>query len=98
MMTTETDNSTSSTGSATDRNRRRVRLGVVTSAVRDKTIRVECSFMVRHRKYNKYIRRRTRLTAHDPNNEASLGDRVEIMECRPISKTKHWRLRKVLSA
>ncbi len=97
-MATEVESSTATTGAAAERNKRRVRVGVVSSAGRDKTIRVDCMFMIRHPKYNKYLRRRTRLTAHDANNEAKLGDRVEIMECRPVSKTKHWCLRKVLSA
>lgn len=78
------------------RGRRRVRVGVVSSDVRNKTIRVECRFSVKHRKYGKYINRRTLLHAHDENNEARTGDRVEIMECRPLSKQKHWRLVKVL--
>jgi len=97
-MDTNVDNPTASDQGADHRSKRRVRYGVVTSAVRDKTIRVDCRFLVRHRKYNKYLRRRTRLTAHDANNEAKLGDRVEVMECRPISKTKHWCLRRILSA
>ena len=97
-MATEIESSTAAGETAKPRSKRRLRVGVVSSAERDKTIRVDCSFMIRHPKYNKYLRRRTRLTAHDPNNEAKLGDRVEIMECRPISKTKHWCLRKVLSA
>ena len=97
-MATEVESSTATGEAAAQRTKRRVRVGVVSSAGRDKTIRVDCSFMIRHPKYNKYLRRRTRLTAHDANNEAKIGDRVEIMECRPISKTKHWCLRKVLSA
>jgi len=71
-------------------------VGVVSSDARNKTIRVECRFSVKHRKYGKYINRRTSLHAHDENNEARTGDRVEIMECRPLSKQKHWRLIKVL--
>ncbi|MHC5173439.1 MAG: small ribosomal subunit protein uS17, partial [Planctomycetota bacterium] len=47
-------------------------------------------------RYGKYIRRRTKLGVHDPQNQASVGDRVEISECRPISKSKNWRLVKVL--
>lgn len=91
-MATINENSTS----GSDRSGRRVRVGVVSSDARNKTIRVECRFSVKHRKYGKYINRRTSLHAHDENNEARTGDRVEIMECRPLSKQKHWRLIKVL--
>ena len=71
--------------------------GVVQSDVRDKTIKVVVSFLVKHPKYGKYVRRRTTLHAHDPQNEARVGDTVEVMECRPISKQKSWRLVRVLS-
>jgi len=53
-------------------------------------------YKVKHPKYGKYIRRRTKLYAHDEENLAKIGDQVEIMECRPISKTKHWRLVRVV--
>jgi len=69
---------------------------VVTSDRRDKTIRVTVSYTVKHSKYGKYIRRRTVLHAHDERNEAAVGDKVEIMLCRPISKTKSWRLVRIL--
>jgi small subunit ribosomal protein S17 len=71
--------------------------GVVQSDARDKTIRVVVSFLVKHPKYGKYIRRRTTLHAHDPQNEARVGDTVEVMECRPMSKQKSWRLLRVLN-
>ena len=71
--------------------------GVVQSDARDKTIKVVVSFLVKHPKYGKYIRRRTTLHAHDPQNEARVGDTVEVMECRPISKQKSWRLLRVLN-
>jgi len=76
--------------------RRPTRIGVVTSDRRDKTIKVTVTFTVRHPKYGKYMRRRTVLHAHDEKNEAAVGDKVEIMECRPISKTKSWRLLRIL--
>ena len=66
------------------------RIGVVTSDKRDKSCKVEIQFSVKHPKYGKYIRRRSLIQAHDANNEAKLGDKVEIAECRPISKTKSW--------
>ena len=71
-------------------------MGVVTSDKGDKTIRVVCDFSVKHPKYGKYMRRRTVLHAHDEKNEAKTGDRVELMVSRPISKTKFWRLVRVL--
>jgi len=76
---------------------RRTRVGVVTSDKRDKTVRVELNYTMKHPKYGKYIRRRTVVHAHDEHNAARVGDTVEIMECRPISKTKSWRLVRVLA-
>jgi small subunit ribosomal protein S17 len=75
---------------------RPTRTGVVTSAARDKTIKVTVSYTVRHHKYGKYIRRRTVLHAHDETNQCHNGDVVEVMQCRPISKTKSWRLVRIL--
>ncbi|MCU0913597.1 MAG: 30S ribosomal protein S17 [Planctomycetes bacterium] len=66
--------------------------GVVTSKSGTKSIRVEIEFRVKHAKYNKYIRRRTRLAVHDEGNQCGVGDVVEIVECRPYSKTKSWRV------
>lgn len=78
------------------RAKRPTRIGVVTSHKRDKTIAVTVSYSVKHPKYGKYIRRRTILHAHDEKNEAVTGDKVEIALCRPRSKTKNWRLVKIL--
>lgn len=78
------------------RKARRTRIGVVTSDVRDKTISVRTDRLTRHAKYGKYLRRQGVLHAHDEKNEAKAGDVVEIMECRPISKTKAWRLSKII--
>jgi small subunit ribosomal protein S17 len=58
----------------------------------DQTVKVQIDYLRRHPKYGKYMRRRTRLLVHDPKNIAAKGDTVEIAECRPISKTKNWRL------
>ena len=74
------------------------KVGVVTSDSRDKSCRVQIQFSVKHPKYGKYVRRRTLIHAHDESNEAKLGDRVEIAECRPISKTKSWILTRVIKA
>ncbi|HEV3083465.1 MAG TPA: 30S ribosomal protein S17 [Gemmataceae bacterium] len=76
---------------------RRVAVGVVTSDKMQKSRRVEIPRLVKHRRYGKYIRRRTICHVHDENNESRLGDTVEIMESRPLSKTKHWRLVRVVS-
>ena len=74
------------------------KVGVVTSDARDKSCKVEIQFSVKHPKYGKYIRRRSLIQAHDANNEAKLGDKVEIAECRPISKTKSWVLTRIVEA
>src|SRR5947209_19168803 len=79
------------------RGKRRVETGVVTSDKTQKTRRVEIPRLVKHQRYGKYIRRRTICHVHDENNESRLGDTVEIMESRPISKSKHWRLIRVVS-
>lgn len=71
---------------------RNLRHGVVTSDKGDKTIRVVVDFSTRHPLYGKLVRRRTVLHAHDEKNQAAVGDQVELMSCRPISKTKCWRL------
>ncbi|HEY3242626.1 MAG TPA: 30S ribosomal protein S17 [Phycisphaerae bacterium] len=79
-----------------ERRPRRLRTGVVTSDKGNKTIRVVASFTMRHAKYGKYMRRRTVMHAHDERNEAKVGDRVELMESRPISRIKRWRLVRIL--
>jgi small subunit ribosomal protein S17 len=73
----------------------RVALGVVTGDKIAKTRRVEIPRLVRHAKYGKFLRRRTVCFVHDENNESQCGDTVEIVECRPMSKTKRWRLVRV---
>lgn len=83
--------------SASDRGKRRTETGVVTSDKMNKTRRVEIPRLVKHPRYGKYIRRRTICHVHDEQNESRLGDKVEIMESRPISKLKHWRLVRVVN-
>lgn len=78
------------------RTQRATRIGEVTSTARQKTIRVTVAYQVRHPKYGKFLKRRTVLHAHDEKGEAQLGDVVEVAECRPISKTKHWRLLRIV--
>ncbi len=80
-----------------ERGGRRVEVGVVTRDKMNKTRRVEIPRLVKHRRYGKYVRRRTVCHVHDESNESRLGDTVEIMETRPMSKTKHWRLVRVVT-
>jgi small subunit ribosomal protein S17 len=84
------------TDAAEDRGRRKMRQGLVVSDAMDKTIVVQISSQVRHPMYQKIVRRTTKLKAHDEQNEAHVGDTVRIMETRPLSKTKRWRLVQVM--
>jgi small subunit ribosomal protein S17 len=70
--------------------------GLVISNSGDKSIKVAIDFKIKHPKYGKYVRRRTKLGVHDERNEARTGDVVEVAECRPYSKTKSWRLVQVV--
>jgi small subunit ribosomal protein S17 len=79
------------------RGRRRTAIGVVTRDKMNKTRRVEIPRLVKHARYGKYIRRRTICHVHDEKNESRTGDTVEIMETRPLSKTKNWRLIRVVT-
>ena len=80
-----------------ERGKRRVLTGVVTSDKMNKTRRVEINRLVKHSRYGKYVRRRTVCHVHDEKNETRVGDTVEIMETRRLSKTKFWRLVKVVT-
>ena len=80
-----------------ERRKRKTRVGVVASDKGEQTLKVVCDYSVKHRKYGKYMRRRTIIHVHDAKSEAEVGDRVEVTECRPISKTKHWRLVRVVT-
>ena len=71
-------------------------VGVVASDKGNKTIKVVVDFQTKHPKYGKFLRRRTVLHAHDEKNEAKEGDKVELAECRPLSKTKHHRLIRIV--
>ena len=70
--------------------------GVVMSRSGDKSVKVAIDYKVKHPKYGKYIKRRTKLSVHDEHNQSGIGDIIEIAECRPISKMKSWRLVKVV--
>ena len=78
------------------KNTQKTRRAVVTSKRGDKSITVQIDYRVKHPKYGKYIRRRTKLGVHDPKNQAGVGDIVDIAECRPVSKTISWRLVKLV--
>ena len=94
---TATENSSEDVSEdGTARKVRKVREGVVTSAGMDKTVVVTIVERVRHPKYNKFILRAKKLYAHDEANDAGLGDRVRVMETRPLSKTKRWRVVEIL--
>ena len=79
-----------------DRSDRKVREGIVVSDKMDKTITVEVSDRVKHGMYSKVLSRSSKLKAHDEQNAAGMGDRVMIMETRPLSATKRWRLVEIL--
>lgn len=78
------------------RGQRKRKVGTVVSNKMQNTITVEVERMIQHPKYKKYIRKYMTLKAHDEKSEAKIGDRVEVMETRPMSKTKSWRLVKIL--
>lgn len=80
------------------RGRRNTVIGEVVSDKANKTISVLIYRLVKHKKYGKYIRKSSVFKAHDENNEAKIGDRVEIFETRALSKTKRWRLSTILNA
>ena len=81
---------------ASARQRRKVREGVVSSSAMDKTVTVTVTERVRHAKYNKFVLKSKKLYAHDEANDAGVGDKVRIMETRPLSKNKRWRLVEIL--
>ena len=79
-----------------ERNLRKTKLGVVSSNRMDKTITVSVERKVKHPLYGKFVKKSTKFHAHDEKNECSIGDTVKIMESRPLSKTKRWRLVEVV--
>ena len=92
----ENKESTVEHNEALDRNLRKVRVGVVSSNKMDKTITVKVERKVKHPIYGKFVKKTTSFHAHDEKNECSIGDIVKIMEARPMSKTKRWRLVEVV--
>lgn len=79
-----------------ERNLRKTRVGIVTSDKMDKTVVVTIKNRVRHPLYNKIVNDTVKYKAHDENNECGIGDKVLIMECRPYSKDKRWRVAEIV--
>ncbi|MFT4738573.1 MAG: small subunit ribosomal protein S17 [Paraglaciecola sp.] len=79
-----------------ERNLRKERIGLVVSDKMQKTVTVEVSRRVKHPIYGKFMSKTTKLTAHDENNDSNIGDKVKIMETRPLSKSKRWRLVEII--
>ncbi|MBE6580818.1 MAG: 30S ribosomal protein S17 [Ruminococcaceae bacterium] len=80
----------------TERALRKTRVGMVVSTKMDKTVVVAIEDNVKHPVYSKIIKRTLKVHAHDENNECGVGDRVEVMETRPLSKTKRWRVTEII--
>lgn len=79
-----------------ERGRRKVKIGKVVSDKMDKTVVVAVEYLKKHPLYKKYIRRTYKLKAHDENNECRVGDKVKVMETRPLSKEKRWRVVEII--
>ena len=90
------DNDTSAASAAPARNRRKVRDGLVVGDKMDKTVVVVVEDRVKHPLYGKVMRRTSKLNVHDESNACGIGDRVSIMETRPLSATKRWRVVEIL--
>ena len=80
----------------TERNLRKTRVGIVVSNKMDKTVVVAIQDNVKHAEYGKIIKHTTKIHAHDEKNECNVGDKIEVMETRPLSKTKRWRLVQII--
>ena len=79
-----------------NRGMRKTRTGIVVSDKMDKTIVVKLSTRVKHPLYSKYVNKTTKIKAHDENNECGIGDTVKVMETRPLSREKRWRLVEII--
>ena len=95
-MSEETTTAETTDGEELVRGTRRVLRGLVTSAKMDKTIVITVTSLKQHPLYGRTMKRSKKFKAHDENNECGTGDSVEIMECRPLSKEKSWRLIRVV--
>ena len=79
-----------------ERGHKKTQIGVVVSDKMDKTVVVKVDRLIKHQVYNKYIRRSARFKAHDEENKCKTGDRVQIIESRPLSKDKFWKVKQIL--
>ena len=95
-MSDATAETTADTAALAERHARKVREGTVVSDKMDKTVVVEVVDRVRHAKYNKFVLRTKKLHAHDEANDANIGDKVRVMETRPLSKSKRWRVTEIV--
>jgi len=81
-----------------ERGHRKTQIGVVVSDKMEKTVVVKVDRLVKHHLYNKYIKRSAKYKVHDENNSCKIGDRVQIIECRPLSKDKRWSLKQIIES
>jgi small subunit ribosomal protein S17 len=81
-----------------ERGHRKTQLGVVVSDKMEKTAVVRVDRLVKHQQYNKYIKRSVKYKVHDEQNSCKVGDRVQIIECRPLSKDKRWSLKQIIES
>ena len=81
----------------TNRGLTRTLNGIVVAAKANRTVGVAVTRLVKHPRYGKYIRKTSKLNVHDPKGESQLGDKVQIIQCRPVSKTKSWRIYKLIN-
>lgn len=81
-----------------ERGHRKTQVGVVVSDKMQKTIVVKVDSLVKHQVYNKYIKRSVKYKVHDEQNSCKIGDRVQIIECRPLSKDKRWSLKQIIES
>lgn len=81
-----------------ERGHRKTQVGVVVSDKMDKTVVVKVDRLVKHDLYNKYIKRSVKYKVHDEKNLSKAGDRVQIIECRPLSKDKRWSLKQIIES
>ncbi len=95
-MSSEVKEGTVESGTAEERNLRKTRIGKVTSNKMDKTITVAVERKVKHPIYGKFVNKTTKFKAHDEKNDCGVGDTVSIMETRPLSKLKSWRLIEII--
>ena len=81
-----------------ERGHRKIQVGVVVSDKMEKTVVVKVDNLVKHSVYSKYIKRSVKYKVHDENNSSKVGDRVQIIECRPLSKDKRWSLKQIIES